>query len=414
MSKCQKTIGSVCLIAGTAIGGGLIALPMVLAPLGIVISSVIMILIWIIAYYSSLINLQLNLLAGKGLSLGELAHHFSGPWVRFLGMVSLKLLCYALLAAYISATVSMATTLIKPLVSQEYHQYLPFILSIGVAVILSAVFLSPIKLVDYLNRLLFFTLIGLLIFLIFSLVLNVQGKYLPLWPSVNLQKLQSWRCAIPVIFTSFGFQVVFHTLTNYCDKDAVILKKSFFWGSLIPTILYIIWTITSLGAVNGVNDGFFQRIVDQQVSIGAFIDYLSTSSNIASINILVWGVSILAIITSAIGVGLGLQDTWKEKLDFVPKTYPRFLPKRVVATVLTVIPSAVIALFIPNAFIKGLGFAGMILVVIALLLPIYLLLKIKIPKSKLVYAILDSKMLIYGCILVGLGIMVLETINLTQ
>ncbi|AFD19820.1 putative amino acid permease [Rickettsia slovaca str. D-CWPP] len=60
------------LISGTCIGSGMIALPMVLAKLGYNTSSIIlMFVIWFIIYYTSLINLELNLQAGKGLTLGH-------------------------------------------------------------------------------------------------------------------------------------------------------------------------------------------------------------------------------------------------------------------------------------------------------------------------------------------------------
>ncbi|WP_081497552.1 MULTISPECIES: aromatic amino acid transport family protein [spotted fever group] len=59
--------------------------------------------------------------------------------------------------------------------------------------------------------------------------------------------------------------------------------------------------------------------------------------------------SALAIVTSILGVGVGLCDSLK--------------------------PAYIVAVVVPNAFITILGFAGMILVIIAILLPVYLLYK---------------------------------------
>lgn len=97
----QKLIGSILLISGTCIGSGMIALPMVLAKLGIIPSIILMFIIWFIMYYTSLINLELNLQAGKGLTLGTLGKYFSGHTAQIIGTVSLKLLSYALLAVFI-------------------------------------------------------------------------------------------------------------------------------------------------------------------------------------------------------------------------------------------------------------------------------------------------------------------------
>ena len=85
-----KQIGAILLVAGTCIGSGMIALPMVLAKLGLIPSILLMVMIWFIMYYTSLVNLELNLQAGHGLSLGALGKYFSGRTAELIGTVSLK------------------------------------------------------------------------------------------------------------------------------------------------------------------------------------------------------------------------------------------------------------------------------------------------------------------------------------
>jgi len=53
----HKKMGAILLIAGTCIGSGMIALPLVLAKIGLVPSILIMLLIWFIMHYTSLVNL---------------------------------------------------------------------------------------------------------------------------------------------------------------------------------------------------------------------------------------------------------------------------------------------------------------------------------------------------------------------
>ena len=103
----NKQTGSILLVAGTCIGSGMIALPMVLAKLGLIPSLFLMLLTWLLMYYTSLINLELNLQAGKGMSLGSLGAHFSGPIAGFVGNVALKLLSYALLAVFLYGAASI-------------------------------------------------------------------------------------------------------------------------------------------------------------------------------------------------------------------------------------------------------------------------------------------------------------------
>ena len=55
-------------------------------------------------------------------------------------------------------------------------------------------------------------------------------------------ELKDIASIIFVVFTSFGYQVVFHTLRDYCCNDVKMLKNAFFYGSIIPLFLYISWT----------------------------------------------------------------------------------------------------------------------------------------------------------------------------
>ena len=50
----QKQITSTLLVAGMCIGGGTIAIPIVLAKLGIIPSAIITLVVWFLNYYPSL------------------------------------------------------------------------------------------------------------------------------------------------------------------------------------------------------------------------------------------------------------------------------------------------------------------------------------------------------------------------
>ncbi len=77
---------------------------MVLAKLGIVPSLAIIIFVWLITYYTSLVSVELNLHLERGLSLGSLGKVFSGNTAAAIGEISVKLLSYALLSIYIYGT----------------------------------------------------------------------------------------------------------------------------------------------------------------------------------------------------------------------------------------------------------------------------------------------------------------------
>ncbi len=395
----QELIGSILLISGTCIGSGMIALPMVLAKLGIIPSIILMFIIWFIMYYTSLINLELNLQAGKGLTLGMLGKYFSGHTAQIIGTVSLKLLSYALLAVFIYGGSSILQKLLALDTSITYIGAWYVIISI-------LILLLPLKLVDYINRVLFIGLLIIIAILVIGLVSMIQWDNLPLF-SANYKEISIWGVVIPVVFTSFGFQVIFHTLTNYCNKDAKMLKTAFLFGSLIPAIVYIIWTCSILIVVHHNNPTFYQQMITSNVEVGDLIKELSNIAKWQSIQLLVWIISTLAIATSILGVGVGLCDSLK---TMFMNSIPNVVIRNMTSSIVTILPAYIVAVVVPNAFITILGFAGMILVIIAILLPVYLLYKAKI--KNFYYPELQKQYLIIICVIVGMLIMGYELVNI--
>lgn len=399
----QKQIGAILLVAGTCIGSGMIALPMVLAKLGLVPSILLMVGIWYIMYYTSLINLELNLQAGHGLSLGSLGRLFSGKIAELIGVISLKLLSYSLLAVFIYGGSSILKELFASKIAVQYSFSN---IATCYAFIVMALLLLPIKIIDYFNRLLFVGLLVVIAILLMGLAITIEWTHLPLF-SDQYSDPTVWAAVIPVVFTSFGFQVIFHTLTNYCNKNGKMLKQAFMWGSLIPAIVYILWTSSILSVVYHDNPQFYDLMADGKIEVGELIHVLSTIAKWQSVQLLVWWISLLAIATSVIGVGVGLCDSLKVMMSNIVKHSGM---RSVLASVLTVIPAYLVVIFVPNAFIAILGFAGMILAVIAILLPVYLLLQTK--QEKFHYPELKIKSLVWLSTGVGVAVIVCELFNM--
>ena len=382
----QKLIGGVILVAATTIGSGMLSLPMVLAKLGLLPSICLMIFIWLVMYHSALVNVELNLNSGRGTPLSTLARKISGKNAELISAVSFKALSYSLLAVFIYAGSSVLQKLILNYANIEYS----FITVATFYTFCSAlILLLPLKIIDYANRVLF---IGLLVVIfIFVLVIAAFVKIESVNALVfqtNISDIRAWEIVLPVVFTSFGFQVIFHTLTDYCEKNPVTLEKAFFYGSLIPTFVYIVWTISTIAVIHSHNPIFYEQIIHGKVEVGEVIKELGKISKWEFLELVSWLISSLAIVTSVIGVGLGLTQTISNMIE--PKVSHSY-GRKVLGVFGSLIPAYFIAIKVPNAFIAVLGFAGMILTVIAILMPIYLFYKAKI--SNLHYKILSCNTL---------------------
>ncbi len=400
----RKSIGAACLVAGTAIGAGMIALPMILAKLGLLPSVALMFGIWAVMYYTSLVSLELNLQAGRGLSLGALAQRYGGRFSQAVGYICFMLLCYALMSAYIYGGGETLINLLKMLHGPTLtHGHAILFFTAG----LFTVLLFSLTWVDYINRVLFIKLLGILLLLCIGLMSRVHVSEIPMHEVFDLS---AWKVALPVVFTSFGFQVIFHTLTDYCKNDKLVLKKAFFWGSLIPAIVYLFWIACVIGVLNTHNPAFYAQVVQGGVDVGQLMAELSRVAGGRWLQMMVWILTVLAIITSAIGVCLGLIDGWKAHFT------GRSTVGHMGIVLVCIVPPALCSWWVPGAFIHALSFAGMILVIIAILLPQYLFYRGKRSGffKALNYPILGNPGCQAACALIGVGIMIFEIMNLLR
>ncbi|MDR1438436.1 MAG: hypothetical protein LBI69_05295 [Puniceicoccales bacterium] len=364
MNMRSRQRGAIFMVAGTCIGGGTIALPMMLAGIGLFLTIFLMLGIWALMYYSALINVELNLQAGKGMDIGSLGYRFGGKWSACIGKLTLATLMYALLAAYFHGLTSIVSGIFSLQDSQCMWA------RVGISAFIYGVLVLPIHRLDRFNRLLFMAMIlsgGMIL-------VGLMGKGVSWQPSLLLPASEwSWGCfwgIIPVIFTSFGFQVIFHTLSDYCAMDRRILRRVFFFGSLIPAIVYILWTACVLWAIRSNDQNFYGAMVRGGVDVGKLIERLSRIPSLAYMHIAVWVLALCSIVTSMFGVGMGLCDSIQA---FLSNSSSNPLKSRPAAACIALAPPLLLGMAVPHAFTMILGFAGIILALLAFVLPLHLL-----------------------------------------
>ena len=402
----KKQIGSACLIAGTAIGAGMIALPLVLAQLGLTLSIALMVITWVVMYHTALTVVEVNLRYGRGVPIGVLGRVISGRWTELVGNGCLNLLSFSLLAAYLYGGASVINAIVDACFGVKISL---FPTETWVALGLTGTLLLSVRRVDYFNRILFIGLIGLLGVLIVSLVCQLQPTAMPFSPSTELT-IRSWVVAVPVVFTAFGFHVVFHTIINYCDGDPAAIRWSVRVGSIIPLLVYLAWTVGVLGVVYAASPSFYQEIVSGGVEVGRLVNELASILKWPALRIITLAVSLLAILTSAVGIGLGLASSLEHYVQGVSNNQPKIV--KVMSVIMTVLPSYIVAVIVPGAFIHALSFAGMILVGIAVVIPLYLLYQSQSLKRQLSYSIVDNRWVQAISIGVGAIVVICEIVNI--
>ncbi|TOO33130.1 aromatic amino acid transport family protein, partial [Vibrio parahaemolyticus] len=147
--------------------------------------------------------------------------------------------------------------------------------------------------------------------------------------------------------------------------DTSSLRKAVIVGSTIPLVIYIFWQIVTLGVVS-------QDALIENGGLSALIGQLSQTVHKSNLSSIVGVFADLALLTSFLGVSLGLfeflGDTIKGKSE---------KPNRLLAAVITFTPPLGFALFYPQGFIMALGYAAIALAILAIFLPLVMVIKVR-------------------------------------
>lgn len=379
----QRIIGATLLIAGTTIGAGMLALPMTSSELGFTKSITLLIALWAYMVLAAVILVEIS--QGKGRSIAALAKKHIGPFAKHVAGISLLVLFWSLLAAYISGGSSIL------------HQ------EIGGSSSLTAFFYTLVfgicvtactKAVDYTNRLLLIIKIIVFLIMIVGLIPFIQSSHLT---SPGLSMSLALPQAIPVFFTSFGFHGSLPSLIEYLHGNKKSIYFSIIIGSLIPLIVYILWQAVTFGVLgpNFKVDG----------DVGFFISLLTSKTGKLSLSILANIFAFLAITTSFLGVALGLFDyiaEWFAKEGALEKT----ITGKIKIALITFILPLIFSLFYPKGFVFALGFAAISLSLLAVIIPSIIALRTKQKKS-----IFLNKGILLFMLITGLFVIFIEITN---
>lgn len=350
----NRALGSILIVAGTTIGAGMLAMP--LATAGVGFSSVLIILIslWAITCYTALLFVEIYQYHDASTGLATLAKQYLGNYGKWLTSLSMLLLMYALTAAYISGAGDLLTKSLNNYLNLNIPTQIGIITFTCIGGLIVCIGTHS---VDMINRLLFTAKLIILLIMLALLLPHVQQMNLLTMP---VKKAFVLSC-IPVIFTSFGFHGSVPSIINYMGGHSRQLKWVFIIGSALPLLIYILWQLATLGAISASS---FMAILAQQIGLNGLMQTIEHIVASPHIKMIVHLFADIALATSFLGVSLGL-------FDYLADLYKRQANAkgRLQTGLITFMPPLIFAIFYPQGFIMALGFAAIMLSVLALLLP---------------------------------------------
>ena len=353
--------GGIFLVAGTSIGAGTLALPMISATFGFYPSLWIMMGMGLLMIVTGL--LSAHLIITHGVSIPVLSGKAFGVIGKGIAGSSILILHWALLAAYMTG----ASQILSSHIPQKTALLL-YVLLLGSLVV------SPY--VDKANRFVFIIKVFVFGSMIGFLAPHIQTSHLNSASQVN-----AYHTLIPIFFTSYGFHGSLLSLVSFVGRDWKKVKISIIGGTCVTILFYGLWQLCTLGVL---------PTTENYSNIALFLDAICSNVRSQSLLSLAPLFSFLAISTSFIGVGLGQYHYLKEIL---PRQKTSFV------VLLTFLLPVAVALFYPDAFIKALGFAAIALSLLAVVLPALLI---------RFYNKTSPVFLWGGLVALGLGIIIIE------
>lgn len=352
--KNNRFLGAVLLIAGTSIGAGTLALPVITAQQGFPAALLLFGLCWAFMTLAALFMLEVSLSLPPNTNLVSMAKARLGTAGTVITWLVYLLLLYALMMAYTEG----ASDLFIAIGENLFGISIQLVWSvIGLLSVFALVLYCGTRWADWLNRLLMLGLIITFLLVIYILFPHVNPKrWLP------HQFHSAWQ-PLPVLVTTFGYQVIIPSLRNYLQSDARQLQRAIILGGLIPLLIYCVWELLIFGALPLIGHTGLLAIQQATHTVPELTLALHKVVGNNQLSLIVHLLLFFFIGTSLVGVALAL-------LDFLLDTPIKHLAQRRLITIaLTFIPPGFFALFFPSKFVAILSYGGLLVAILLILLP---------------------------------------------
>ena len=379
----NKTVGSTLLVAGTMIGAGMLAMPLTSAGIGFGFTLVLLLGLWALLTFSALLFVELYQTAESDAGIGTLAEQYFGKAGRIIATAVLIIFLYALIAAYVSG----GGSLLKDLLPESFGDKVSILLF---TVIFGSFIVIGTHSVDKINRVLFFVMLAAFAVVLSLMLPEIKFDNLMATPIDNALIIS----ASPVFFTAFGFHGSIPSLNKYLDGNVKALRISILAGSAITLCAYILWQMSTHGLLT---QNEFLQILKEDATLNGLVKatLAITGSNMIAGAVKLF--STLALVTSFLGVGLGLLECIE---DLLKRSF-NISAGRISLSLMTFIPPLVFALFYPEGFILALGYAGQMFAFYAVVLPVSLIWKARHTHANLPYKVWGGNLTLIIVLVLG-------------
>ena len=342
MKYSPQLLNATFLVAGTCIGGGMLALPVATAQTGFIPSTFMMFIAWLAMTCTSLCLIEVGFWMKKDdAHIISMTSNLLGPLGKWISWVLYLFICYASIIAYTAAGGHLMAKAITQLgavtISNTAGCWL-FILLAGPSLLFSH------KLLGKINGYFFIAMVITYFFIIALALPKVEG---------NLLWRQDWTSAwiaLPLLLTSFSIQTMVPSLHPFLQHHAPSLRIAVIAGTSIAFLIYLMWQCAVLGTVP----------VEGHQGLLAALEKGDAATHYLGIHVgslwIEWTASafaFLALVTSFFGMSLGLHDFLADGLKI-----PKVGKGRLLLAAIILAPTLVCAISYERIFLLALDSSG--------------------------------------------------------
>ncbi|EGR1449694.1 transposase [Vibrio cholerae] len=354
MSKQPSLFGGACIIASVCVGAGMLGLPSAGAGawtlwsmLALALTMAVMTLSgWMLLEAFKHYDLRVSFNTVTKDMLGSHINRFNNLTVYFVGGI--------LLYAYITSS---------GLILQDLLHINSKIASILFVAVFSAFVWHSTRAVDRIS-------VILIVFMVLSFIFGVSGLAINVKTSILFDTLnQSGEYApyamamLPVALTSFGYHHSVSSMRAYYGEERKA-KYAILGGTVIALSLYALWLFSIFGNLPRAD---FAPVIQQGGNVDVLLKALGSVVESEKVSQAINAFSMAAILSSFIGVGLGVFDFLADLFQF-----SNCKQGRTKTWLVTFLPPLILSLLFPFGFIIAIGYAGAAATIWACIIPVLL------------------------------------------
>ncbi|MEM2121235.1 MAG: aromatic amino acid transport family protein [Candidatus Woesearchaeota archaeon] len=233
----RKLLEATATLTGCIIGAGILGIPYVVSRAGFLTGILNIIIIGVLF-------LIIHLYLGEVLLRTKGTHQLTGYAEKYLGRKGkIFMTLYMIFAIYgaITAYLIMSGEFLSQLFKNTSFGFTPFVFSIIVFIIIATMVYLGLNVVERSELVMMFLLLGIVLLLAVICIPKINIE--------NLKELSIKKFFIPygVVLFAFLGEVALPEMLEEVNNEKKLLKKAIIFGSLIPMIVYILFSFLIVG-----------------------------------------------------------------------------------------------------------------------------------------------------------------------